>query len=256
MRKYLLVCLAMVGTLAGSGCTLTTNDTANDGGTSSAGNGHLNVYWTISGGKDPNACTTGGASYARIDLLDLNGLKVNSGSESQACSAFGTTFATSFIGGTYTARITLLAADNATAVTTTASTTVVVPSDGTTATTAFDFSAASFLASTTTGKLNVYWTIAGSNDTTGCSSHYATYAKVDVYDSAGTLLNGSADTQTCSAMGTSFTTGFNPGAYSVKVTLVGDDSSTARTTTVTSSTTIAAGATATVNVDFPVGSFF
>jgi hypothetical protein len=236
------------------GCTISTNS-ATDAGMGSA-SGRLEVDWSIAGSVDPSSCTTAGASYVRIDVLDSNGTKVNNGADTQTCTAFATTFATAFSAGSYTVQSTLLGSDSVTAVTTTVSAPVVIPTDGTTVRLPIDFPTTSFITPVApTGKLEVYWSIEGSKDASYCSSHGVAYAQVEVLDSAGTKLDLGGDSQACSAFGTAFSPAIAAGTYTVHVTLV-DDASTALTTSTTSTTVISDGATARVDVDFPASSFF
>ncbi|MGZ3448880.1 MAG: hypothetical protein ACXVEF_04740 [Polyangiales bacterium] len=231
-----------------TGCTLSTGNTAVQS------TGHLQVRWTVGGLADATDCTDNGASGARIDVIDANGAKVNGGSDSQSCDAFGVTFPGTFAVGSYRVAVTLLGVDGA-AVTTTASSTVTVV-DSETAEAAFDFPTSSFLhPATTTGKLEVYWSIEGSKDATFCSSHNVANARVDVL-SSGTKVNTGGDTQACTAFGTSFADPFTAGTYEVDVTLL-DASGNALTTTVSASATVPSdGTTGRVDVDFPATSFF
>jgi hypothetical protein len=230
-----------------AGCTITTGNTV-------AESGKLEVHWTIAGSVDPAACSVNGAAGARIDVIDANGAKVNAGADTQTCSAFGVSFPRTFAAGVYTVAVTLTGADGADVTTAAESTFTIYDAQITQA--PFDFPTTSFLHPTTgAGSLEVDWSIEGSKDATFCTSHGVAYARIDVL-SAGTKVNTDADSQTCSAFATSFTSAFPAGSYTVDVTLV-DASGTALTTTASTTTTIAADGTVDiVAVDFPTSSFF
>lgn len=229
-----------------AGCTITTGNTVTS-------TGKLEVHWTIAGSVDPVGCSSNGATGARIDIIDSSGSKVNAGADRQTCDAFGVSFPGTFVAGVYTVAVTLTGADGAD-VTTTAQGAFNIY-DGQTTQAPIDFPTASFLHPTSgTGNLEVDWSIEGSKDATFCTSHGVAYARVDVL-SAGTKVNTDADSQTCSAFATSFTSAFPAGTYTVDVTLV-DASGTALTTTASTTTTIAADGTLdVVAFDFPSTSF-
>jgi hypothetical protein len=230
-----------------AGCTITTGNAVTP-------TGKLEVHWTVAGSVDPGACSTNGATGARIDVIDATGAKVNAGADTQTCDAFGVSFPGTFAAGVYTVAVTLTGADG-TDVTTTARSSIDI-FDAQTTQAPFDFPTTSFLhPSTGAGSLEVDWTIEGAADASFCTAHGVTYARIDVL-SSGTKVNTDADSQACGAFATSFTSAFPAGSYTVDVTLV-DASGTALTTTASTTATISAdGTVAKVAVDFPSTSFF
>lgn len=256
MRRFVqTLCFALsISGLAlfAEGCVVTSDSTA---APAPVGSGRLEVHWTIFEGEDPASCASQDVGFVRVDVLDLNGNKVNTGADTQSCNTFATSFAGTFTQGTYTVQATLLANDGVTPRTTTASTLVTIPGNGATATVTVDFPSNSFLASAATGDLEVHWTLAEAADPSACTAYSVANVRVDVVDASGRKVNSGSDTQTCTALATSFATSFPVGAYTVQVTMLAADG-TARTTTATATANIVQGTTATVTVDFPSSSFF
>ncbi len=95
--------IALVGIGATSaGCVITTTDTT------PSGSGTLYADWTIYNRKVTTDCSATNIATVRVDVLDVNGNKVNTGSDTQDCTAFATSFTYSFPYGTYTVNITPL----------------------------------------------------------------------------------------------------------------------------------------------------
>lgn len=133
-----LAAAALVGGAAmASGCVVQTHDTV-------VGSGDLLVYWTIGHGSDPASCTATNTGYARVDVINTAGVKVNNGSDTQNCGTFSTSFTQGFAAGNYTVQVTMLANDASTPRTTTATAGVYIPGDGSTATVSVDFPLNSF----------------------------------------------------------------------------------------------------------------
>ena len=135
-KNATLRALGVAALLAGgalmSGCTVT------------PATGTIVADWTIADGKDPASCTATGTALVRVDVYNHNGTtRLNSGSDTQDCSAFATTIVHDFAPGTYDVEVTMLAADGTTERTTTATTSVDVVSDAV-AVAAVNFSLASF----------------------------------------------------------------------------------------------------------------
>jgi hypothetical protein len=106
-----------------------------------------------------------------------------------------------------------------------------------------------------TGDLVVDWTIAGGKDPNDCVATQTTSAAIDVFDIDGVKVNDGADTQDCEAFSTSFDVGFDPGSYTVDVTMLRADG-TPTTTTAEAPADVLSDQTTTVPFDFPLDSFF
>ena len=230
----------------GAGCTVTATTTASPG--------YIVADWTIASGKDPAACTSTSTSKVRVDITDGSGTKLNSGSDTQDCTAFATSIAQSFSPGNYTVRVTMLAADG-TERTTTATTAVTVD-PGVTSTALVDFPLSSFKAvAVPPGHILADWTISGGKDPSSCTATSTATVRVDVVDSSGAKVNTGSDTQDCKTFATTITTDLAPGPYTVQVTMLAADGTTPRTTMATTSVTVVSAATATALIDFPLASF-
>jgi hypothetical protein len=106
-----------------------------------------------------------------------------------------------------------------------------------------------------TGDIVVDWTIAGTHDPNECAVTQTAAAAIDVFDIDGVKANPGADTQDCEAFSSSFPYGFDPGSYTVDVTLLAADG-TPTTTTASASVDVFSEQLSTVPFDFPPSSFF
>ena len=105
------------------------------------------------------------------------------------------------------------------------------------------------------GDLVVDWTIAGDTRWTDCELTQTATVRLEVLDERGAVVNAGADTQDCSAFGTSFNGSFFPGDYLVEVTMLHADG-TPSSTTARAPARVFSAETTYVPFDFSPNSFF
>jgi len=139
MKVHSLVAFS-VAALLGAGCTVSTGPSNN----TTLGSGRVEVSWTIALSSDPAACTNFRVGTARVELFDVNNVKMNAGADTQTCTTFATSFPNAFPEGSYTVQVTLIGLDGTTARTTSVRVPVAVPRNGNTVKVPVDFGNASF----------------------------------------------------------------------------------------------------------------
>ena len=218
---------------------------------SAPGTGTLTVNWTIENSTSAAECTKFSASNISIQLTDAGGNAIGA-THINPCSVFTWTM-TNLAPGTYFVSSTLVGATGQ-AVSTAAGPNSVTITASTTTTSVIDFPASAFFASSsTTGTLQVNWTIASSPASAQCATYGAVSVVVNIFDSSGNAY-GPPTSAACSAQ-TAILTNLARGMYTVNAKMVDANGQAVSSTASANAVTIGAGATTNQAFDFPVSSF-
>ena len=235
-----------------SGATATQNiDFPATSFTNIPGAGTLTINWTIENSTSASECSKFNAFNNSIQLTDASGNAIG-GAHVNACTVFNWVMP-NLAPGTYSVTSTLIGA-NGQAVSTAAGPNSVSITANTTTTSVIDFPLSAFLgANSTTGMLQVDWTIASGPASAQCNTYGAVNIAINLLDSSGNLY-GSTTSAACSAQTTSVSN-LAPGNYTVNAKLVDANGQAVSSTASASAVTITAGAKKEQAFDFPASSF-
>lgn len=233
-------------------CTVTSTP-GTDGGVAVTGTGSVTLTWTVVSLATADECTSHNAQNISITLTATSSTAVTQ-SATVACDAFTATIA-NVAPGSYTLAATLVDGTGADLTTEVGPIALTVTADATTPE-AVDFPDVSFTSTPgggSTGNIEVDFTIAMGTDPTACTTYDATTLVVNVEDSTGATVGTSTMADCTAFMAT--VTDLAPGTYTVTASFIDASGNSVSTTVSLPPVTVAAGATATTTVDFPVDSF-
>ncbi|HEY2404983.1 MAG TPA: hypothetical protein VGI10_03225 [Polyangiaceae bacterium] len=213
--------------------------------------GTLGVSWTIASATDPTQCANNGASSIELQLTDTAGTPIGAATTA-ACTAFATTI-DGIVPGTYALTVTMLDVNGA-AVTTPFSIPNLTITAGATTSQPVDFPLNSFIGgTTTTGSLEVDWTIGSGTNAADCDAHGAANISLQLYDQSGTPI-GARTLDPCSSFSATIP-GLEPGSYQVSAELVDLNQTPVTTEVPPQNLTITVNTVTQQGFDFPSSSF-